>query len=93
MRRPRAGELISRLFRVLRYAAIVTAPSVVLTFVKVYGYRWWMALIFIPPVVFLWWVDPKLQRGEQQYSNDNNEQWQQAFKDIAEIKQMLKDRP
>ena len=80
MKRLRAGEVVSRVFRVLRYAGIVTAPSVVLTFVKVYGQPWWVAFVFVPAVVFFWWVDPIIQRGEMQYSNTNNEEWQRSDK-------------
>jgi len=92
VKRPRAGELVSKLFRVLRYGVLVSTPAALLTFVKVYGYRWWMALVFIPIFLFAWWIDPRIQRGEAEYANKNNEEWQKHRQDIEEILKLLREK-
>ena len=91
MKRPRAGELVSRLFRVLRYWSFVSTPMALLVFVKVYGYRWWAGLLFLPVFFLAWWIDPRIQRGEQEYTNKNNEEWQKHVKNIEEILLLLKE--
>lgn len=92
MKRPRAGEVISKLFRILRYGALVSLPAALLTFVKVYGYRWWMAFVFMPIFLFAWWIDPIIQRGEFHYTNTNNEEWQKMKLDVAEILKLLREK-
>lgn len=88
----RAGEFKARVFRVMQYASLITAPSVLLTVVKVYGLRWYWALLVIPLVVLAYWIDPRIQRGEIKYSNESNEEWQRHRKDIAEILNILRDQ-
>jgi hypothetical protein len=87
----RIGEFKARIFRVMQYASLITAPSVILTVVKVYGFRWYWALLALPFVLLAYWVDPKIQKGETKYSNDNNEEWQKHREDIAEILKLLRD--
>lgn len=88
----RAGEFKSRAFRVMAYMALLTVPSSLLTVVKVYGFRWYLALLAIPPIVIAWMIDPKMQKGEAKYLNDNNEDFQRMISDIREIKEMLKGK-
>lgn len=91
-RRPRAGELVSRFFRVARYMTLISLPAALLTFVKVYGYRWWAVLVFTPLFFLAWWIDPRIQQGEMDYSNQNNEEWQKHRADIAEILRLLREK-
>jgi hypothetical protein len=88
----RVGEAKARIFRVLQYAALLTAPSVLLTFVKVYGGRWYWVLLSIPFILLAWWIDPKIQEGEISYSNKSNEEWIQHQKNIEEILRLLRSR-
>jgi hypothetical protein len=87
----RVGEFKVRIFNVMQYASLITGPSVVLTVVKVYGLRWYWALLALPLVLLAYWVDPKIQKGAAKYGNDNNEEWQQHRKDIAEILNLLRN--
>jgi len=78
---------------------LVSLPATLLTFVKVYGYRWWMILVFTPIFLIAWWIDPKLHRGEVEYSNRNNEEWrkyleewQKHRKEIEELLRLLRSK-
>jgi hypothetical protein len=86
----RVGTFKVRVFRVMQYASLITAPSIILTGVKVYGLRWYWGLLALPPILLAYWVDPKIQSGESQYGNDNNEDFQGLLKDIREIKETVK---
>ena len=86
----RVGEFKAKTFRVMQYASLITAPSIILTAVKVYGLRWYWALLVIPLVILAYWIDPKMQKGEQKYINENNEEWQQHRAKIEEILAILK---
>lgn len=88
----RVGEFKARAFRVMGYMALLTAPSVLLTFVKVYGGRWYWALLAIPPIVIAWLIDPKISKGEAKYMNDNNEGFQKILDELDEIKKLLREK-
>ena len=88
----RVGQIKARLFRVFQYATLIAAPSAILTVVKVYGYRWWVALFALPLIVLAYFLDAKVLKGEQAYFNENNEQWQKVLRDIEWIKQKLEQQ-
>ena len=73
----------------MQYANLVTAVSSVLIAVKVGAYNWWWVALAAVCLVVLAIVDPKVYRGEHNYANRNNEEWQETRKQIKELHEKL----
>ena len=80
------GEIRYRLLRVVQYFNLIMFASTTLTFIKVYDCPLWFALLLIPVMLFLYWIDGRVVKQEIQYINSNNREWQEMREELRAMK-------
>jgi hypothetical protein len=69
---------------------MVSAIASILTVLKVYAYSGWLIALAVPIFAIIYYLDNRYSiRGEFDYQNRNNLEWQETRNEIKEIKRML----
>lgn len=83
------GENRLRLMRVAQNFTLISFPVTILTFFTVNGLSWWWITLAIPVFVAMYLADPYMVRGESNYQNNNNPQFQDLCDRLKRIERKI----